>query len=99
MNPAHDPWTKLATSARAAEDDRGVTAPYGFSTRVVALAFSRERTLGSLFERFALRALGVAALLAIASTVASYTLLNSGVGEDDALADDGAESALLDISS
>jgi hypothetical protein len=99
MNPAHDPWTKLAASARMAKDDRDVTAPYGFSTRVAALAFARERAVGSLFERFALRAVGVAALLAIVSTVANYTLLNSSSGDDDVLADDGAESALLDISS
>ena len=98
MNPAHDPWTRLASSARTARDDRDVTAPYGFSTRVAALAFARERSVGSLFERFALRAVGVAALLAIVCTVANYAVFSAAT-DDDALADDGAESALLDISS
>jgi hypothetical protein len=76
-----------------------MTAPYGFSTRVAALAFARDRTLGSVFERFSLRALGVAALLALMSTVASYTLLSPGGGEDDVLAEDTTVSALLDLSS
>lgn len=77
MNPNHprDSWSRLAAAARLARDDRDVTAPYGFSTRVVAQAFASEGRVASLFDRFAFRALGVACLLAAASVAVNYSAL------------------------
>jgi hypothetical protein len=39
---------------------------------VVALAFTQERRVASLFERFALRAVSVASLLALGSVALNY---------------------------
>ena len=67
-----DPWSKLTAAARSVDDDRNASAPYGFSTRVAALAFALERRSVSLVDRFALRALGVASLVAAFSVVLNY---------------------------
>ena len=56
-------WQRLVAAARRRIDDREVSAPYGFATRVAALALAAERPVASLFERFSLRAMSVAALL------------------------------------
>jgi hypothetical protein len=74
-DPRH-PWTRLVAAARTVRDDRDTAAPFGFATRIVALA--HERGMVSLLERLSLRALGVACLLAIASVAANYQALLPG---------------------
>ena len=96
MNSPEKRWTRLAARARTAPDARSPEAPYGFATRVAALAASAERFKGSLLERFSWRALGVACLLAVVSTAVSYSVGTTS-SDDDALSDDGTVSALLDI--
>lgn len=78
MNPPHsrDPWSRLATAAREVRDERDATAPYGFATRVAALAFAQEPRVVSIFERLALRAVGVATLLALGSVAWNYQVVN-----------------------
>jgi hypothetical protein len=103
MNPSdpNHPWARLAAGARraATSDGRETAAPYGFSTRVVALAFAAERPVASLFERFSLRALGVASLLALVSVAANYTFLTNLVGDDDSsLSGDDPVAVLFDES-
>ncbi len=71
----HNPWLRLTQAARQVQDDRDTAAPYGFSTRVAALAFAVERHRVSLVDRFALRALGVAGLAALLSVVVNYSEL------------------------
>jgi hypothetical protein len=89
--PLHDPrhpWTRLTAAARTVRDERDVAAPWGFATRVVALAMGQERRVGSLFEAFALRALAVAGLLAVASVALNYNELTGRLGQvsgDDVL--------------
>lgn len=74
-NDPLDPWARLTAAARRATDLRDTAAPHGFATRVVAQAFSTERMVGSLMERFALRALGIAGLLALVSVATNYSVL------------------------
>ena len=73
----HNPWLRLTQAARQVQDDRDTAAPYGFSTRVAALAFAVERHSVSLVDRFALRALGFAGLAALLSVVVNYSELVS----------------------
>jgi hypothetical protein len=77
------PWSRLVAAARGASDSRDPTAPYGFATRVATLAMSAERPISSLFERFALRALGVACLLAIVSVAVNYSAIVTNASSDD----------------
>ena len=72
----HDPWSRLVAAARTVRDERDASVPYGFSTRVAALAFAQEQRRGSLFERFALRAVALACLLALGSVALNYQALN-----------------------
>lgn len=91
--PMHDPrhpWTRLTAAARTVREEGGAAAPFGFATRVVALAMAQDRRPGSLFEVFALRAVGLACLLAICSALVNYSevanrLAGSGQGSGDDL--------------
>jgi hypothetical protein len=74
-----DSWQRLAASARRAPDGRDTAAPYGFAARVVAQAWAASAEPISFFGHFSLRlslrALGAAALLAVATAGASYPSL------------------------
>lgn len=98
-NERNNPWARLTTAARTVQDDRETAMPYGFATRVAALAMTQERKVASLFERFAVRALCAAFLLALVSAVVNYPALNStsAGGADDDLTEDDPVSALLDV--
>ena len=102
LNDPRHAWSRLTTAARQLTDERPVTAPYGFATRVAALALAQERTMSSVVERFALRAFGVACLLAILSVAVNYKVL-SGTGapvavtDDFALPADDAVAVVLDL--
>lgn len=99
MKPEDQAWQRLVAAARAARDDRDTAAPYGFATRVAALAMAAEaRPARGLFERLAWRALGIAALLAVASVAASYSGFGSTSADEDLLADPGAVTAVFDLS-
>lgn len=85
LNDPRHPWRRLVTAARQAQDQTPA-APYGFATRVAARALASERRLAGVFDRFALRALGIACLLAAASIAINYSMVaNSTHG---AMADD-----------
>ncbi len=74
-NPSRDAWSRLAAAARPHRESRDESVPYGFATRVAALAFVQERSVVSVFDRFAFRALGVACLLALGSLALNYNAL------------------------
>jgi hypothetical protein len=75
LNDPRHPWARLTAAARNVQDDRDASAPYGFATRVSAIAFSQPHKSASLLEAFALRAFGVAALLALFSVALNYNTL------------------------
>ena len=98
MTPEELAWQKLVTAARRARDDRDAAAPYGFSTRVAAMAMSaQELSIGTVFERFSWKALGLASLLAVASVAANYAWLATPA-DDDLLSDEAMVAALFDAS-
>jgi len=99
MNPADSKWPRLAAAARSAPDDRDPAAPYGFATRVAALAMAPERAVASLLERFSLRALGLAALLAVVCVAANYSTLAGLFREDAATASDDPVAEIVDLAS
>lgn len=70
-DPRH-PWSRLVVAARAAREEREAAAPYGFATRVTALGYAPEPRMPSLVERFALRAVGLSCLIALASLAFNY---------------------------
>jgi len=95
MNPKNPSWEKLVAVARRARDDRPETAPYGFATRVAALAMAGVPEHANLFERWSWRAVAIAGLFAAVSVAANYTALTSSV-EDDFLSEETSVAALFD---
>ena len=79
LNAPQHPWSRLVAGARRASDDRDTAAPYGFATRVTALAFAQQRAATSFFDRYALRAVGVSCLLAVLSVAVNYSQLSAPV--------------------
>lgn len=103
MNPddPRSPWSRLVAGARQANDERRTEAPYGFATRVAALALAQERRVASAFDRFALRALGIACLLALVSLAVNYRALQSSTGSmvayDEAAVDDDGMAIVMEM--
>ena len=95
MNPTdpRHPWSRLVAAARSAPDDRDPSAPFGFSTRVAALALSAppRSSFSLVFERLSWRALGVACLLMVASVAVSYPSINRTSDEEVTVRDPVAE--------
>jgi len=79
-------WERLVTLARQAPEDAAVVPP-GFATRVVARSIEGRRAPEEFFFRYALRALGVAAALAVVCAVSNFNIL-SGDTIASELADD-----------
>lgn len=99
MKPEETAWLRLAAAARRAEDHRDEAAPYGFATRVAALALAERRvSAAALFERFSWRALGVAGLLALVSVASNYSALASPAAEDDVISEEITVIELFDVS-
>jgi hypothetical protein len=100
MNPAdpRHPWQRLAGAARRHTDPRDPAAPYGFATRVAALALASERAGASLYARFSLRALGVACLLMILSLVSNYSSVAKVFADDEPVVPGDPVAELLDSS-
>lgn len=95
LNDPRHPWPRLVAAARQARDERDVLAPYGFATRIASLALTAEQR-GSLFDRFALRAVGVACVLAIASIAINYSSLDRPAPVQDQANAEDPMSVLLD---
>lgn len=102
MNNHPEAWQRLVAAARQAPaDSRDVSAPYGFSVRVAALAMAQpaERAWFALFDRLSLRAVAVAALLAVGSVTAHLSPVLQAFEEDVfAVQDPVVEVLALDLS-
>jgi hypothetical protein len=83
VNDPQKAWQRLVEAARKAPPEGGEPAPFGFSTRVAALAFAPPASTPSIFARYSLRAAAVAGLLALAAVAANYTALK-GAFDDEA---------------
>lgn len=97
MNPSDQKWSRLAAAARSTPDTRDTAAPYGFATRVVARAFAQQH-VASLLERFSLRALGLAALLALACVAATYSSV-AGLLRDESASTDDPVAEIVELAS
>jgi hypothetical protein len=85
MNNPEKSWQKLVDAARRAPAEGDLAAPFGFSTRVAALAFG-QRPAPSMFAQLSLRAAVVACALAVASVAFNYSAIVSAFDTDTAAA-------------
>lgn len=67
-------WQRLVVAARQVPLSGESAAPYGFSTRIAALAFAvvERPTLLSSLNRFSWRALGFSLVLMVLSIITNY---------------------------
>jgi len=95
MNPTdrRHPWSRLVAAARSAPDDRDPVAPFGFSTRIAALALNAppRSSFSVVFERLSWRALGVACVLMLASVAVSYPAITRTSDDEVTVRDPVAE--------
>lgn len=85
MKPRDTAWMRLSNAARQAPDSPDDKAPFGFSTRVAALAMTRpaSRPPWQVSLGFASwRALGVALTLMLLSILANYSATTSVADTD-----------------
>ena len=88
-------WKKLVAAARKAPQAGDEAAPFGFSTRVAALAFEQGRPGSSAFSGLSLRAAAVALLLAAIAVGVNYSAIvgafddqpSAGAAGDDPVAE------------
>lgn len=89
MNPNHDIWARLASLARRSPVEGDTAAPYGFATRVAALALA-ARALPPprvLLEKFAWRGLFAAGAFSAAAVAFGFSALTAD-DESDVLVQD-----------
>ena len=98
MNRFDRQWQKLTALARQAPSDgHDIPVPPGFATRVVARAVGTPAgNPWTVFERFALRGLLVAAACGVVAVVLNYSALTADTSVDYTAMDTVSE--LLDFS-
>ncbi|MFT3780400.1 MAG: hypothetical protein QM790_00190 [Nibricoccus sp.] len=88
MKTTSTAWQRLVTAARQAPVTTNEAAPYGFATRVAALAMAAERpTLLSSINRFSWRALALSLMVMAVSIATNYSSIstNSDTEQDASL--------------
>lgn len=99
MKPHDMEWQRLIDAARRAPDQADPKAPYGFATRVAAHAASlRPAGATWLYERMSLRALGVAALVAVVAVATNISPIQQMIEEDATALQQEAVVEMADVS-
>lgn len=88
MKNTHTAWHRLVAAARQAPvtPPGEEAAPYGFSTRVAALAMAaaeQRPSLSSVLNRFAWRALTLSLTLMVVSIASNYTVATARAVETE----------------
>jgi hypothetical protein len=99
MTPDEKFWQRLVEAARRAPPAGDEAAPFGFSTRVAALAFEQRPSPAFIFARTSLRAAAVAGLLAAAAVAVNYSAIRGAFEDDSAAAADDPIAEVVDLGS
>ena len=97
MKTSNSAWQRLVVAARQASVAADAAAPYGFSTRVAALAQAggERPSLQSSLNHFSWRALGFSLMLMIVSIAANYSSVTTVVENEQDLVDPVEEILIL----
>ncbi len=92
MKNTSSAWQRLTTAARQVPDSGDGAAPYGFSTRVSALAMAADiPNAPSSLNGFSWRALGFALAVMIVSIVTNYSSVTAEADSEQAFVDPADE--------
>ena len=101
MNTPEKSWQRLVEAARRAPPPQpgDEAAPFGFATRVAALAFGPQQAARSrpIFARLSLRAAAVAGLLAVAAVAANFTAIRGAFDDDPAAASASSDDPVAEV--
>jgi hypothetical protein len=95
MSPDDKSWRKLVAAARRAPARGDESAPFGFSTRVAALAFGPRSQPQVSYGRLAFRAAAVAGLLAVAAVAVNFSAIAGAF--DDATPAAAADDPIAEV--
>lgn len=96
---SRESWNRLVALARQVPpaENEVVEMPYGFATRVAARGLAAmDKGVASLFEPFALRALGIAAVAAITIIALGFNPVLQNIREEVAAVGADPVSVLVD---
>jgi hypothetical protein len=87
-NDYNKAWLRLTEAALRAPMNRDELAPYGFATRMAAMAMTQPKpNLAFAIDHFSWRALAAALTIMVASIVSSYAIATN-VSEDETIVQD-----------
>jgi hypothetical protein len=90
-------WPRRGAAARRAPPAADESAPYGFSTRVAALAFERAQPPPIALARLSLRAAFIACALAVVAVAANYSAIRGAFEDTPAAANDDPVAEVVDL--
>jgi hypothetical protein len=90
---------RLIAAARRAPVTGDESAPFGFSTRVAALAFERPQHSAPSFARLSLRVAWIACLFAVVAVGVNYKAITSAFDDESAAPSDDPVADVVNLDS
>jgi hypothetical protein len=99
MNKHDQALQRLLAAARRAPVTGDEAAPFGFSTRVAALAFEQAPPAAPSFARLSLRVAGIACLFAVVAVGVNYKAITTALDDDSSVAGDDPVAEVVSLDS
>jgi hypothetical protein len=99
LNKHDQSLQRLLAAARRAPVSGDESAPFGFSTRVAALAFGQPQHAAPSFGRLSLRIAGIACLFAVVAVGVNYKAITSALDDESTTAGDDPVADVVNLDS
>jgi hypothetical protein len=99
MNKQDQALQRLLAAARRAPVSGDEAAPFGFSTRVAALAFEQPQKSAPSFARVSLRVAAIACLFAVVAVGVNYKAITSAFDDESTTASDDPVADVVSLDS
>jgi hypothetical protein len=99
LNKHDQSLQRLLAAARRAPVSGDEAAPFGFSTRVAALAFEKAPPAGPSFARLSLRVAWIACLFAVVAVGVNYKAITSAFDDESTTASDDPVADVVNLDS
>jgi hypothetical protein len=99
LNKHDQSLQRLLAAARRAPVSGDEAAPFGFSTRVAALAFQQPQHAAPSFARLSLRVACIACLFAVVAVGVNYNAITSALDDESTTAGDDPVADVVNLDS
>ncbi len=99
MNKYDPSLQRLLAAARRAPVSGDESAPFGFATRVAALAFEQAQHSAPSFARLSLRVAGISCLFAVVAVGVNYKAITSAIDDESTAAGDDPVADVVNLDS